>query len=133
MAATPDGTVHVTGAVFEAKFMLPWSFSDEGAALAALALFRGPTPGDPGFPRIRILGSQSAGADCGLGKKWVRSAKTLPPFSERDSIGLPCVARLTKSHAHAAAIFIGEFDAGGFERSSNNRNRRSRSFVAFPF
>jgi predicted phage-related endonuclease len=32
MAATLDGIVEKTGAVFEAKFMLPWSFSEEGAA-----------------------------------------------------------------------------------------------------
>jgi predicted phage-related endonuclease len=32
MAATLDGMVEVTGAVFEAKFMLPWSFSEEAAA-----------------------------------------------------------------------------------------------------
>jgi putative phage-type endonuclease len=32
MAATLDGVVEQTGAVYEAKFMLPWSFSEEGAA-----------------------------------------------------------------------------------------------------
>jgi predicted phage-related endonuclease len=32
MAATLDGRVQATGAVFEAKFMLPWSFSEEAAA-----------------------------------------------------------------------------------------------------
>ncbi len=32
MAATLDGVVEGTGSVFEAKFMLPWSFSEEGAA-----------------------------------------------------------------------------------------------------
>src|SRR3954449_161074 len=32
MAATLDGMVEGTGAVFEAKFMLPWTFSEEGAA-----------------------------------------------------------------------------------------------------
>src|SRR5580700_8312437 len=32
MAATLDGVVAGTGAVYEAKFMLPWSFSEEGAA-----------------------------------------------------------------------------------------------------
>lgn len=32
MAATLDGIVQPTGAVFEAKFMLPWSFSEEAAA-----------------------------------------------------------------------------------------------------
>src|ERR1700746_1698215 len=31
-AATLDGRVEATGAVFEAKFMLPWNFSEEGAA-----------------------------------------------------------------------------------------------------
>jgi predicted phage-related endonuclease len=31
MAATLDGRIEATGAVFEAKFMLPWSFSEEAA------------------------------------------------------------------------------------------------------
>src|SRR4030088_2709725 len=37
MAATLDGLVKETGAVFEAKFMLPWSFSEEAAAEKHLA------------------------------------------------------------------------------------------------
>src|SRR5690242_19921312 len=32
MGATLDGRVETTGAVFEAKFMLPWAFSEEAAA-----------------------------------------------------------------------------------------------------
>ena len=32
MSATLDGRVEGSGAVFEAKFMLPWSFSEQGAA-----------------------------------------------------------------------------------------------------
>src|ERR1700730_7247781 len=32
MGGTLDGRVEASGAVFEAKFMLPWSFSEEGAA-----------------------------------------------------------------------------------------------------
>jgi predicted phage-related endonuclease len=32
MAATLDGKIEATGAVFEAKFMLPWTFSEEAAA-----------------------------------------------------------------------------------------------------
>jgi predicted phage-related endonuclease len=32
MAATLDGVVDQTGAVFEAKFMLPWAFTEEAAA-----------------------------------------------------------------------------------------------------
>jgi YqaJ-like viral recombinase domain len=37
MAATLDGIVERTGAVFEAKFMLPWSFSEEAAAQKHMA------------------------------------------------------------------------------------------------
>jgi putative phage-type endonuclease len=37
MGATLDGVVEATGTVFEAKFMLPWSFSEEGAAQKYMA------------------------------------------------------------------------------------------------
>ena len=37
MAATLDGRVEATGAVFEAKFMLPWAFSEEAAAKKHMA------------------------------------------------------------------------------------------------
>src|SRR5438874_5957637 len=37
MAATLDGMVEATGAVFEAKFMLPWTFSEEGATAKHMA------------------------------------------------------------------------------------------------
>lgn len=37
MAATLDGFIKETGAVFEAKFMLPWSFSEEAAATKHMA------------------------------------------------------------------------------------------------
>jgi len=37
MAATLDGRVQQTGAVFEAKFMLPWNFSEEAAATKHMA------------------------------------------------------------------------------------------------
>src|SRR5215216_5926383 len=37
MAATLDGRIETTGAVFEAKFMLPWSFYEEGAAQKHMA------------------------------------------------------------------------------------------------
>ena len=32
MGATLDGRIEATGAIFEAKFMLPWSFSEGAAA-----------------------------------------------------------------------------------------------------
>lgn len=37
MGATLDGVVEQTGAVFEAKFMLPWAFTEEGAAEKPMA------------------------------------------------------------------------------------------------
>jgi predicted phage-related endonuclease len=37
MAATLDGRIEGSGAVFEAKFMLPWSFSEEAAAAKYMA------------------------------------------------------------------------------------------------
>src|SRR5215471_1192337 len=37
MGATLDGLIEGSGAVFEAKFMLPWSFSEEGAATKYMA------------------------------------------------------------------------------------------------
>jgi predicted phage-related endonuclease len=37
MAATLDGRIEATGAVFEAKFILPWSFPEEGAAAKHMA------------------------------------------------------------------------------------------------
>src|SRR6266487_2353140 len=37
MGATLDGVIAETGAVFEAKFMLPWSFSEEAAVEKHLA------------------------------------------------------------------------------------------------
>src|SRR5262245_41593684 len=37
MAATLDGVVEATGAALEAKFMLPWSFSEEAAAQKYMA------------------------------------------------------------------------------------------------
>jgi len=37
MGATLDGLIEGSGAVYEAKFMLPWSFSEEGAATKHMA------------------------------------------------------------------------------------------------
>jgi predicted phage-related endonuclease len=41
MGATLDGLVEGSGAVFEAKFMLPWSFSEEAAAEKYMAQHAG--------------------------------------------------------------------------------------------
>src|SRR5215472_8543533 len=51
MVATLDGTVKATGAVFESKFMLPWSFSEEAATEKYIpALFE-----RPGFGGKEVL------------------------------------------------------------------------------
>jgi predicted phage-related endonuclease len=57
MGATLDGVVAGTGAVYEAKFMLPWSFSEEAAAEKHMAQLQhnmwvtnvrmGPSPSSP--------------------------------------------------------------------------------------
>jgi hypothetical protein len=51
LAATLDGPVDPGGTVFEAKFMLPWTFSEEGAADKHMAQqdseFNGAGIGDP--------------------------------------------------------------------------------------
>ncbi len=46
MAATLDGRIEATGAVFEAKFMLPWSFSGEPPRLFGV---------EPPKPRIEAV------------------------------------------------------------------------------
>ena len=54
MGATLDGVVGASGAVYEAKFMLPWSFSEEGAAEKHMAQLQHnmwvTTPGRPRSP-----------------------------------------------------------------------------------
>jgi hypothetical protein len=56
MAATLDGRVEATGAVFEAKFMLPWSFSEEAAAAAQYVGRGGAHRGALGDYRRRQVG-----------------------------------------------------------------------------
>jgi predicted phage-related endonuclease len=47
MAATLDGIVEATAAVFEAKFMLPWYFSEEAAAEKYMAQLQHKYVGHP--------------------------------------------------------------------------------------
>ena len=53
MAATLDGLVEETGAVFEAKFMLPWSFSEQAAAEKHMAQLQ---------HNMMVVGRQERGA-----------------------------------------------------------------------
>jgi predicted phage-related endonuclease len=75
MAATLDGIVEGTGAVFEAKFMLPWSFSEEAAAEKHMPQLR-QTCGSP-MPRPRFSRSLQAAANGWKSKyRLIRSTST---------------------------------------------------------
>ena len=70
MAATLDGIVEGTGAVYEAKFMLPWSFSDEAAGPKAYAgdrhwatLLRDMLGPSPALHRSHCLGRRFVPSD----------------------------------------------------------------------
>src|ERR1700693_4403525 len=72
MAATLDGIVEGTGAVFEAKFMLPWSFSEEGAAEKHMAQLQ---------HNMWVTNAKAAALSIITGGgKWVEIAITADPF-----------------------------------------------------
>jgi predicted phage-related endonuclease len=63
MGATLDGRVEANGAVFEAKFMLPWSFSEEAALRnmpRSYSTICGWSP--PGRPSCRLLPAVASGS-----------------------------------------------------------------------
>jgi hypothetical protein len=61
MAATLDGVVSGSGAVYEAKFMLPWSFSEEAAAEKYMAQL--------GDSALRRGGGHNRGQRCGCRRR----------------------------------------------------------------
>ena len=71
MAATLDGVVEQTGAVFESKFMLPWSFSEEAAAEKHMAQLQ---------HNMMVAGTKQAVLSIITGGgKWVELAITADP------------------------------------------------------
>ena len=71
MAATLDGLVEETGAVFEAKFMLPWSFSEQAAAEKHMAQLQ---------HNMMVVGSKNAVLSIITGGgKWVEIAVSADP------------------------------------------------------
>jgi predicted phage-related endonuclease len=71
MAATLDGLVEETGAVFEAKFMLPWSFSEQAAAEKHMAQLQ---------HNMMVVGSKSSVLSIITGGgKWVEMAISADP------------------------------------------------------
>src|ERR1700682_1735642 len=72
MGATLDGIVAGSGAVFEAKFMLPWSFSEEGAAEKHMAQLQ---------HNMWVTNAKSAALSIITGGgKWVEIAITADPL-----------------------------------------------------
>jgi predicted phage-related endonuclease len=72
MAATLDGVVEGTGAVFESKFMLPWSFSEEAASEKHMAQLQ--------HNMWVIGGRKSALSIITGGGKWVEIALPADPL-----------------------------------------------------
>ena len=71
MAATLDGLVEQTGAVFEAKFMLPWSFSEQAAAEKHMAQLQ---------HNMMVVGSKTSVLSIITGGgKWVEMAISADP------------------------------------------------------
>src|SRR6187551_367232 len=71
MAATLDGLVEETGAVFEAKFMLPWSFSEQTAAEKHMAQLQ---------HNMMVVGSKTSVLSIITGGgKWVEMAISAAP------------------------------------------------------
>src|SRR4249920_712700 len=71
MAATLDGMVEQTGAVFESKFMLPWSFSEQAAAEKHMAQLQ---------HNMMVVGSKSSVLSIITGGgKWVEMAIAADP------------------------------------------------------
>jgi len=71
MAATLDGVVEETGAVFESKFMLPWSFSEAAAAQKHMAQMQ---------HNMMVAGTKSAVLSIITGGgKWVEMAIAADP------------------------------------------------------
>jgi hypothetical protein len=155
MAATLDGRVEATGAVFEAKFMLPWSFSEETAAekymaqlqhnmwvvasraavLSVIAESGWKSPPTP-IPFTSISSSRPSGSS---GAAWRaasplaylgRAAETAhrsAPYCRYER--LQCLGRIRRGlpRARASQDRTQALDAGGCQGSSRHGVRAKRS------
>jgi predicted phage-related endonuclease len=81
MGATLDGLVQETGAVFEAKFMLPWSFSEEAAAENQLQHNMWVTNS-----RLAALSVITGGGKVGRDQDLSRSALPAPPVDRGEEV-----------------------------------------------
>ena len=88
MAATLDGMVEATGAVFEAKFMLPWSFCEEAAAEKHMAATAAQYVGDQcqAFGALDHHRRRQVGRDQDLS----RPALSAPPVDRGEKVLALC-------------------------------------------
>jgi hypothetical protein len=137
MAATLDGMVEASGAVFEAKFMLPWSFSEEGAAekyMPQLQHNRWVVAARSAVLSV-ITGGDTIHSWAPKGH-WVLISTHLPvPFSSMNSMPASSSARRRgKSFATvmevASSVSSAQRIHPAFSRSSVNYNTRQRSDFA---
>jgi predicted phage-related endonuclease len=84
LAATLDGVVGSTGAVFEAKFMLPWSFSEEAAAEKHMAQLQHNMWVTQ--TRTSVLSIITGGGKMGRDRSPCRSALSASPFDGRKEV-----------------------------------------------
>ena len=80
MGATLDGVVESTGAVFESKFMLPWSFSEEAAAEKHMAQVQ---------HNMWVTNAKTAALSIITGGgKWIEIAIPADPGAVRNVVGI---------------------------------------------
>ena len=144
MGATLDGIVAGSGAVFEAKFMLPWSFSEEAAAekhmaqlqhnmwvtnakAAALSIITGggkwveiAIGADPLYQHL-LLTAEKKFWRCVESGEPPRLFGVEPPRPR-----LAAVRSVDMSSSNAWAEFAGVFTAGPESALSRARNRQGR-------
>ena len=115
MAATLDGRIKGSEDVFEAKFMLPWSFSEE----AAVAKY---------MPQLQhnmwVVGARSAvlSAITG-GGKWVEITTHADPLYRHLRLLNLLLLPFAQTYPRAPAVFVDELDASPLEYRRDSGER----------
>jgi hypothetical protein len=110
MAATLDGRVQGSEAVFEAKFMLPWSFSEEAAALKYMPQLQ---------HNMWMVAARSAVLSIITGGKWIE----ITAYADRQHLRLLnlLLLPLAQTYPGAPTVFVDELHAGRLERVFQRR------------
>jgi predicted phage-related endonuclease len=109
MAATLDGLVEETGAVFEAKFMLPWAFSEQAAADKHVAQLQ---------HNMMVVGAKNAVLSIITGGgKWVEIAVAADPVYQTAMIYAERAFWRAVSSGEPPSLFHAEPPGPGLRRS----------------